>query len=84
MDQYPFIVPVWVADILRNENVTVLTVRDLRPEDLITGEIGTLDCGFVFIESPPAAFDVEASIPKPKQITHGPQRKGRGGKIRRW
>lgn len=40
-------------------------------------------CGFTVYAAPPAAFDVEASIP-PKQITYGPQRKGRGGKIRKW
>lgn len=27
--------------------------------------------------------DVHGSL-KPQQITHGPQRKGRGGKIQRW
>lgn len=27
--------------------------------------------------------DVHGSL-KPQQITHGPQRKGRGGKIKRW
>lgn len=32
-----------------------------------------------------ASFDVEASAPPLKpQIVHGPPRKGRGGKIRRW
>ena len=47
-----------------------------------TGNIGRIE-GFTMYASPPAAFDVEASIP-PKQIVHGPQRKGRGGKIKKW
>jgi hypothetical protein len=48
---------------------------------LLTGEIGRVD-SFSFSYTT-GAFDVEASVP-PKQITHGPQRKGRGGKIKRW
>lgn len=46
-----------------------------------TAEVGRID-GFTIHLSPPSAFDVNAG--KPKQITHGPQRKGRGGKVKRW
>lgn len=49
---------------------------------LFAGEIGRVD-GFSVSYS--GAFDVEALVPeRPKQIVHGPQRKGRGGKIKRW
>jgi hypothetical protein len=53
-------------------------------EALLTGEIGTYtDC--VFIKSYTSSDDYFACAPSPpKQITHGPQRKGRGGKIKRW
>lgn len=51
---------------------------------LFSGEIGHID-GFSFYALPQASFDIEASAPPLKpQIVHGPQRKGRGGKIRRW
>lgn len=54
-------------------------------DDLFAGAIGRVD-GFRFVRSwPEASFAVEADVPeRPKQIVHGPQRKGRGGKIRRW
>ena len=52
---------------------------------LFSGEIGRID-GFRFFQPwPEGSFAVEADIPeRPKQIVHGPQRKGRGGKIKRW
>lgn len=69
------IVPVWVADILRNEGVTV---TDSMSENLIAGECGIYS-GVSFVVS-----SYEPPARKPKHVTHGPKRKGRGGKIKRW
>lgn len=78
MDPAVTIVPVWAADILRNEGVTV---RDMSTEDLRAGEIGSYS-GFSFVET--AYVGPANNQQYPKQVSHGPQRKGRGGKIRRW
>lgn len=49
---------------------------------LRTGEIGTWHgVGLIHSSAPPPG--VNGHI-KPNQITHGPQKKGRGGKVRRW
>lgn len=58
--------------------------------DLINHEIGTrikMYAGriesFQIIEVERIAH-VDPVVIKPREITHGPQRKGRGGKVRKW
>lgn len=46
-------------------------------------KIGTID-QFVIHKSPEPAQMGACAMPNLAQITHGPQRKGRGGKVRRW
>jgi hypothetical protein len=75
-----FIVNARIADIMRDEGITVSPPIFA---DLVSDEVGKIEDGFLFIESCP--YEGAERVPTPpKQITYGPQRKGRGGKIKRW
>ena len=48
------------------------------------GGIEVLDVQEVRIEAPPLLEGVVWAAPKSEPLTYGPQRKGRGGKVKRW
>ena len=58
-------------------------IKRLLESGLIEMEIGAID-RFVIHKSPEPEQIGAYAIPNLAQITHGPQRKGRGGKVRRW
>jgi len=68
------------TDFKRGESVVRVLMRAL--ED---GGIEVLDAWEIKIEVPPPMPEcVVLAAPKNEPLTYGPQRKGRGGKVRRW
>ena len=51
---------------------------------LFTGEIGTIAGGITFYHDELSPMPGCAPEPKQHRIQHGPVRKGRGGKVRKW
>lgn len=52
-------------------------------DELTTGELGTFEEMRIVHDMRRAAID-NAALPDKHRIQHGPVRKGRGGKVKRW